>query len=163
MIAYAIIAAVALQRIAELIWGRRNAQRLFARGAVEVGRSHYPFVMALHIAWFAAMIVFMPNPPEIAAVPLIVFLLLQIARLWVFAALGPYFTTRLVTLPGAALVETGPYRFMRHPNYVVVVGEILLLPLVFGEVAVAVVFSALNAAILLWRIRVEDAALAERR
>jgi methyltransferase len=92
-----------------------------------------------------------------------IFLVLQLARVWVIATLGPYWTTRIITIDGAPLVRKGPYRFVRHPNYLVVAGEIAALPLAFGEVGVAIVFSILNAAILVWRIRTEDMALAARR
>jgi methyltransferase len=94
---------------------------------------------------------------------LAIFVVLQVLRLWVLATLGPYWTTRIINLPGAPLVKKGPYRFIRHPNYTVVVGEIAALPLVFGELTVAIVFTVLNAAVLFWRIRQEDAALAARR
>lgn len=159
MTAIIILAAVALQRLAELIWARRNTSRLLARGAHEVGRKHYPVIVVMHASWLIAMLVFLPRPPHIYAVPLAIFLMLEVMRVWVLVSLGQRFTTRIITLPGAALVRTGPYRFVRHPNYLVVAGEILFLPLVFGEVRVAAAFSVLNAAVLTWRIRTEDAAL----
>ena len=89
--------------------------------------------------------------------------MLQVGRIWVLWHLGRYWTTRIITLPGAPLVAGGPYRFCRHPNYVVVVGEIATLPLALGQWPVALLFSLLNAAILIERIRVENAALATRR
>jgi len=162
-IAYAILAAVVAQRLLELAWARRNTKRLKARGAVEVGARHYPLIVLLHVTWLGAIAFFLPRPAVIYAVPLALFLLLQLVRIWILVTLGSYFTTRIITLPGAALVRTGPYRFVRHPNYVVVAGEILSLPLVFGEPLVALVFTLLNAAMLYWRIRVEEAALASRR
>lgn len=163
MIAYWIIAAVAVQRLGELAWARRNTGRLMTRGAVEVGRGQYPFVVALHVCWLAAIILFLPRPTPIYAIPLAFFVALQLMRFWVLVSLGPFFTTRVITLPGATLVQKGPYRFVRHPNYLVVAGEILTLPLVFGEIGVAIVFSLLNAAVLAWRIRIEDMTLAPRR
>ncbi len=163
VVPYAIIALVAVQRLVEVAWANRNTARLKARGAEEVGASHYPLIVLLHASWIAAMLVFMPTPPVIHAVPLIVYLLLEAGRAWVLLTLGPYFTTRIITLPDAPLVRTGPYRYVRHPNYLVVFGEILTLPLVFGQVRVAVVFCALNAILLALRIRTEDAALALRR
>jgi methyltransferase len=120
-------------------------------------------MVALHASWLLALPIFLPRPPVIYAIPLALFLLVELCRVWVFVTLGPYFTTRVITLPGAPLVRTGPYRFVRHPNYVIVVGEILLLPLALGEPGVATVFSVLNLAMLAWRIRIEDAALAARR
>jgi methyltransferase len=136
-----IVALVVVQRLVELVYAERNTRALLKRGAIEVGRAHYPFIVALHA----------------------LFLLLQAGRIWVIATLGPYWTTRIITLDGAPLVRSGPYRFVRHPNYLIVVGEIALLPLVFGEVGVCLVFSVLNAALLFWRIRQEDAALSLRR
>jgi methyltransferase len=161
--AYAILALVALQRLAELALASRNTRALLARGAVETGAGHYPLIVSLHLAWLAAMTWFLPNPTSIHWSLLAVFLLLQGLRIWILATLGPYWTTRIISLPGAPLVTNGPYRYLRHPNYVVVAGEIAVLPLVFGEVEVAVFFSIANAAMLAWRIRQEEAHLAPRR
>src|ERR1700742_4242759 len=105
----------------------------------------------------------LPLPVTIYWVPLAVFVLLQLARVWVLATLGPYWTTRIITLPGAPLVRSGPFKYVRHPNYTVVASEILVFPLVFGELWVAAVFTVLNGAMLFWRIREEDQALAARR
>jgi methyltransferase len=158
-----ILALCALQRLIELGLARRNERALRAAGAVEHGAAHYPLIVALHAAWLAAMaLVLRPDTP--VAWPLIaVFALLQLARVWVLATLGRTWTTRIISLPGAPLVAHGPYRFLRHPNYAIVAGEIAVLPLAFGQWTIAVVFSALNAAVLWLRIRTEDAALAERR
>lgn len=162
-IAYAIIFAVAAERLAEVAWSRHNTLKLRALGAKESGAGHYPLIVLLHTAWLGTIALVLPTPTDIAIAPLGLFILLQACRVWVLASLGPYFTTRIITVPGAPLVRRGPYRVLRHPNYLVVVGEILLLPLVFGELAVAVVFSILNALLLYWRTRVEDAVLAPRR
>jgi len=83
--------------------------------------------------------------------------------MWVIITLGPYWTTRVITLPGAPLVRKGPYRLMRHPNYAIVVAEIAVLPLTFGAWTIAIVFSVLNALLIAHRISLEDAGLAERR
>ena len=159
----AILALVVLQRLVELVYAERNTRALLARGAVEIGRSHYPFIVALHALWLIAIVAMLPSGATLNWIALALFVLLQVGRVWVIATLGPYWTTRIITLPGAALVRSGPYRFVRHPNYVIVAGEIAILPLVFGEVMVALVFSVLNAGLLFWRIREEDAALAVRR
>jgi methyltransferase len=156
-----IVGLVAAERLAELILARANTRTLLARGAVERGAAHYPLLVALHAAWLASVWLLgwrVPNWYWLA-----VYVLLQIARVWVLASLGRYWTTRVITLPGAELVRRGPYRFLRHPNYAVVIAEIAILPLVFGEYDVAIVFSVLNAAVLAWRIRIENRALAERR
>lgn len=159
----AIIALVVLQRLVELVYAERNTRTLMARGAVEVGRSHYPLIVALHALWLIAIVVMLPADATIDWTLLALFVMLQVGRVWVIATLGPYWTTRIITLPGAPLIRSGPYRFVRHPNYAVVVGEIAILPLVFGELVVASVFSVLNAGLLFWRIREEDAALSLRR
>jgi methyltransferase len=162
-IAYAVLAAVALQRLGELILAQLNTRILKARGAVESGSGHYYLIVALHASWLLAVLVFLPHP-SVVSWPLVVLLaLLQLMRLWVIKTLGVFWTTRILSLPGAPLVRKGPYRFVRHPNYWVVVVEIAALPLAFGEVGVALVFSVLNALILSWRIREENAALAARR
>ena len=161
--AYAIIGLVILQRFGELVLANRNTQRLKKKGAVEIGAGHYRFIVLLHMAWLMAVLWLLPAPLVIHWVWIGVFVLLQGARVWVIATLGPYWTTRIISVPGAPLIRTGPYRFLRHPNYVIVAGEILVLPLAFGEILVAVVFSLANAAMLYWRIREEETALAPRR
>ena len=158
----AIVALVALERVAELAHARRNARALLARGGVEVGAGHYPLLVLLHAAWLAALLYLVPADRAPSWAWLGIFVLLQALRLWVLASLGPYWTTRIITLPGAPLVRHGPYRFLRHPNYVVVAAEIAVLPLAFGAWRIALVFSALNLALLAWRIRVEQQALAPR-
>ncbi|MGH6871113.1 MAG: isoprenylcysteine carboxyl methyltransferase family protein [Rhizomicrobium sp.] len=161
--AYVIVGLVAVQRLAEVVYAERNTRALQARGAVEAGRAHYPLIVVLHVAWLAAILLYLPQPATINLPLLALLVVLQALRVWVLATLGPYWTTRIITLPGAPLVRRGPYRLMRHPNYAVVVVEIAVLPLVFGETMVAIVFSLLNAIMLFWRIRQEDAALSARR
>jgi methyltransferase len=158
-----VVALVALQRLLELLYAARNTRALLRRGAVEHGRAHYPLFIALHGAWLAAILLAVPHDAPILWLPLGLFVVLQLLRLWVVATLGPYWTTRIVSLPETPLVRRGPYRFLRHPNYVIVAGEIALLPLAFGAWRTAVVFSLLNLALLAWRIRIEDRALAPRR
>lgn len=163
MIAYAIISAVLVQRLLELWHARKNTRALMARGAVEIGRSQYPLFVLLHAAWLLTTVLALPTPPLIHWPALAAYAVLQLLRLWTMLSLGPYWTTRIITLSAAPLVRRGPYRFLRHPNYAVVIGEIAMLPLVFGEVWVSALFSAVNAALLYWRIRTEDTALATRR
>jgi methyltransferase len=162
-IAYAIIALVILQRAGELMLANRNTQRLKAKGAVEIGAEHYRLIVLLHMAWLMAVLWLLPAPLVIHWGWIVVFVLLQAARVWVIASLGPYWTTRIISVPGVPLVKRGPYRFVRHPNYLVVAGEILALPLAFGEIWVAILFSLANAAILYWRIRQEETGLVTRR
>jgi methyltransferase len=155
-----VVGLVALQRLAELIHAARNTRRLLARGAVEHGRRHYPLFALLHGSWLAAILLAVPWTTRPDPVLLGAFLLLQPLRLWVLLTLGERWTTRVIVLPGAPLVRRGPYRLLRHPNYAVVCAEIALLPLAFGAWRIALTFSILNAALLAWRIRVENAALA---
>src|SRR5690349_4018639 len=158
-----ILALVIVQRLVELVYAERNTRALLKRGAIEVGRAHYPFIVALHALWLLAIVLMLPAQATIHWLALALFLVLQAGRIWVIVTLGPYWTTRIITLDGAPLVRKGPYRFVRHPNYLVVAGEIAVLPLVFGELWVCLIFTALNAATLAWRIREENAALATRR
>lgn len=158
-----IVLLVALQRLAELVYARRNERRLRAFGAIEVGAGHYPLLVLLHAGWLLALLLVVPADAPLSGGWLAVFLLLQLGRLWVIASLGRFWTTRILALPDAPLVRRGPYRLLRHPNYWIVAGEIAILPLAFGAVWVAVVGSLLNAALLLWRVRVEETVLAPRR
>jgi methyltransferase len=161
--AYAILALVALQRGAELIYASRNVRALKARGGIEHGRLHYPVLVALHVSWLVAIGVAIGPHPTIYWLPLALVALLQTMRIWVLVTLRGFWTTRVITVPGAPLVQSGPYRYFRHPNYMVVVGEVATLPLAFGQFANAVIFSILNLAVLAWRVKVESAALGPRR
>ena len=159
----AILLLVAAQRLAELVLARRNARRLLADGGIEHGAGGYPLLVLLHAAWLVALFVFVP-PDAAVSWPLIaVYLLLQAARVWVIASLGRFWTTRVITLPDAPLVRRGPYRWLRHPNYLVVAGEIAVLPLAFGAWELALGFSLANAVLLAERIRIEERALGPRR
>jgi methyltransferase len=158
-----LLALVVAARLAELVHAARNTRALLAQGGIEVGRNHYAVIVLLHALWLASLLIFVPTDAPISWAWLGVFVLLEVLRVWVIASLGPFWTTRIVTLPGAPLVRRGPYRFIRHPNYVVVAGEILVLPLVFGAWRIALIFTLLNLAVLAWRVRVEEQALAPRR
>jgi methyltransferase len=155
----AVLALVTLQRIGELALARRNTGRLKAEGAMESGAGHYPVIVALHAAWLAGLWLLAWNVPPNTPL-LIVFGVLQALRIWVLASLGWRWTTRILVLPGQPLVRTGPYAWLRHPNYAVVVAEIAVLPLAFGLVWYALVFSALNAGVLAIRIKAENEAIA---
>jgi methyltransferase len=157
--AIVIMSLVTAQRFAELVIARRNTAALIARGAHEIGESDYPLIVAVHAAWLTSLWLLAPLQPILW--PLVaVYVMLQGLRIWVLATLGRRWTTRIIVLPGEPLVTRGPFRFLRHPNYAIVAGEIAVLPLAFGLVGTAIVFTILNAAILTVRIRSENRALA---
>jgi methyltransferase len=158
-----VVAVVALLRVAELLYAGRNTRRLKARGGVEIAPEQYPWFVALHAAWLASLLLFVPANATPNLYLLGIFALAQAARVWIIATLGPFWTTRVITLPGAPLVRRGPYRFVRHPNYAIVCIEIAVLPLAFGAWIVAAIFTAANAALIAWRVFAEDTALDERR
>ncbi len=154
----AILGFVTAQRLSELPIARANTRRLLAAGGYEVAPGHYPLIVALHAAWLGALWWFAPGRP-IDLVLLGLFALVEVARVWVLQSLGPRWTTRIIVVPGERLVTRGPYKFVSHPNYLVVVAEIALLPLVFGLWQVALLFTLLNALVLAIRIRAENRAL----
>ena len=160
---YWTVGLVALQRLLELAYARHNTVKLRRLGAVEADVAGYPFFVLLHGSWLASLALFVPAtaPPYWSLIGF--FALLQIGRVWVILSLGSYWTTRLVTLPDAPLVHTGPYCYFRHPNYLLVIAEIVVLPLAFGAIAIAATFSALNLVLIARRIRIEDGVLASRR
>jgi len=157
--ALSVLSFVTAERLAELAHARRNTRRLLARGGREIAPEHYPLIVTLHAFWLSGLWFLAwritPDMTWLAA-----FAALQAARLWVLMTLGGRWTTRIIVVPGETLVREGPYRFIAHPNYAVVVGEIAVLPLAFGLWRYALVFSLLNALVLTIRIRAENAALA---
>ena len=153
-----LLALVTAERLAELVWARRNTRRLLARGAREEAAGHYPLIVLLHAAWLIGLWALGWNRP--VSIPwLVVFAILQAGRAWVLVTLGERWTTRILVLPGETLVRRGPYRLIPHPNYAVVAGEILVLPLALGLLVFGLMFSILNAAVLALRIHAEEKAL----
>ena len=153
-----VLALVTLQRLGELWLSSRNTAALKAQGAYEAGAEHYPLLVGLHAAWLAAL--WLLGWDRAVSLPWLgAYLALQALRAWVLLTLGPRWTTRIIVLPGAPLVARGPYRFLSHPNYAVVIGEIFVLPMVFGLVEAAVAFTLVNALVLMLRVRAENAAL----
>ncbi len=157
-VAIVILAVVTLSRTGELILARRNTAELLKGGAVEVAPGHYPVIVLLHAAWLLCLWIYGASKP-VSLVWLAVFLLLQAGRIWTLATLGRRWTTRILVVPGEDLVRRGPYRFFSHPNYIIVVGEIVVLPLALSLPLVALVFTVLNAIVLTIRIRAESRAL----
>jgi methyltransferase len=157
-----VLGLVVIQRLAELAISQRNTRRLMDKGAYEVGAAHYPLIVALHAIWLLGLFYFAWGL-EPHWLWLVVFLALQAARVWVIATLGERWTTRIIALPDSPLIQHGPYRFVRHPNYLVVAAEIFVLPMVWGLLWYALAFSAANAALLAWRIKTEEQALGRLR
>lgn len=152
---------IVVQRLSELFLAKRNTRLLMEKGAVEVGASHYPFMVTLHTCWVLCLVLFGYDQPVIWAW-LGLFAVLQIFRVWILATLGERWTTRIIILD-EPLVRAGPFAFVNHPNYILVVLEIFVAPMVLGLFWVAVVFSILNAAMLAVRITAEERALSHLR
>lgn len=152
---------IILQRLSELVIARRNTARLLEKGAYEVGAAHYPVMVVMHSTWIACLVIF-GYASRLGFGWLAVFVLLQILRVWILTSLGPRWTTRVIILD-EPLVVRGPFKYLSHPNYMLVVAEIIVAPMVLGLVWVAVLFTLLNAAMLWVRIGVEHKALAPLR
>jgi methyltransferase len=157
-----ILSLVTLQRLVELYIAHRNTKRLIARGGFEVGSGHYPLIVALHAIWLAGLWYLALNLP-VSWPWIFAYLVLEAARGWIIAALGSRWTTRIIVVPGETLVDEGPYKWFRHPNYMVVAGEIFILPMAFGIWWYALLFAAINGALLYWRIKSADEALTPLR
>jgi methyltransferase len=160
-----LVAAVAAERVAELVVARRNERWSSARGAIVTGQGHYPAMVALHTGLLVGCpaevwLVDRPYVPTLAWPMLAALAGAQALRWWCIGTLGPRWNTRVIVLPGLPLVTSGPYRLLRHPNYVAVVAEGVALPLVHTAWVTAAVFTVLNAALLTVRIRCENRALA---
>lgn len=146
------------QRLVELWWAKMNEARLLAAGGMEYGRAHFPLMVGLHAAWLARLWLLGADRLLVSSF-VVLFVVLQLARFWVLVTLGRRWTVRIIVVPGEELRQSGPYRWLRHPNYAVVVGEIAVVPLALGLPIYALVFSILNAALLAIRIPAENAAL----
>lgn len=161
-----LVVLIALERIAELALASRNRRRLLSQGGVEAEPGHYRFMVIVHAAFLAAcplevLLFARPFVRPLAAAMLILLAVSTLLRFWVLTTLGERWTTRILTLPGVAPVVSGPFRLLRHPNYLAVVLEIFALPLVHSAWLSAVVFSLANAWVLKVRIAAEERALAE--
>jgi methyltransferase len=166
MIYFAFVLAVALERVVELRTARRNAAWSREQGGREYGRGHYPVMVILHTGLLAGSLleVFLAHRAFVPALgwPMVgVVVAAQALRWWCITTLGPQWNTRIIVVPQAHLISTGPYRWMRHPNYLAVIAEGIALPLVHSAWITAAAFTAANAALLRVRIRAEDRALAD--
>jgi len=155
-----VLLLITAQRLAELVVAGRNTRRLMARGAVETGAGHYPLIVGLHTAWLLGLWALAWGHP-VSGFWLAIYLAIQVLRVWVIASLGDRWTTRIITLPGEPLVRRGPYRFVSHPNYIVVAAEIAVAPLIFDLPGWSALFFILNLGAMWVRVREENAALAQ--
>jgi methyltransferase len=154
---------VLVQRGLEELYSQRNTARLIAEGGHEEGRDFYPVVAITHLAWIASLFLLVPADAGFSTPLLVAYLLLQVVRYWVIGTLGRYWTHRIITLEKAPVVRAGPYRFVRHPNYWVTIVETFLLPAVFGAYALGMIMGVVWAAVIAYKIKLEDKALAARR
>lgn len=160
-IPYVVVAFLVAQRLVELVISRRNQRSLLAKGGIEYGRGHYPLIVLLHVGWLLALLLLIPPTSPVNKPLIVCFVLLEIGRLWVMISLGSRWTTRVILVPGAQRVRRGPYRFLNHPNYLIVILEFAVVPLIFGAWRIAAVATVLNILVLRTRLQVENRALAE--
>ncbi|MED4126912.1 isoprenylcysteine carboxyl methyltransferase family protein [Shouchella miscanthi] len=160
---YGMISVIIAQRLIEVVVAKRNERWMKSNGGIEVGKTHYHWMVALHVSFFIALLLEVtfttPSFTSISVVALLIVIIAQCIRIWALTSLGRYWNTKIIVLPDAPVVEKGPYRFLRHPNYAVVMTEIAFVPLIFQAYWTAILFTVLNAWMLSVRIRVEEKAL----
>ncbi len=161
MIFILFISFVILLRLGELFLSKRNEKWLLQNDAVEYGKGHYSFIVALHVLFIVSLIVeYCLQTKPTCDLPLLIFYFLLLAfKVWVISSLGKYWNTKIFHIPDVPLIKKGPYKFMKHPNYAIVVAEIIIIPLIFHLYFTAIVFSFLNAIVLWVRISEENKAL----
>lgn len=150
---------VLAQRAGEEAWSRRNERLLRAAGAVEHGAAFYPVVAVTHLAWLASVFLLVPATAAVSWPLAVLYLALQAVRLWIINSLGRYWTHHILTVPGEQPVATGPYRYLRHPNYMLVVAEVFVLPAIFGAYALGAIMACMIGAVLRYKAWLEDRAL----
>ena len=164
-LAFVFITIIVLQRVIELIIAKRNAIWIKSKGGYEVGKNHYPYIVLLHTLFFISLLIEVTTKEVVYTtwmlIPFLIFVVTQFGRIWALTSLGPFWNTRIMILPGASVIAKGPYRYMRHPNYFIVITEIAVIPLIFQAYWTAFIFSILNVVILSVRIKVEEKALKE--
>jgi len=162
---YIILLIIIIQRLTELVIAKRNEKWLREHGAVEYGQDHYKYIVLLHTMFFVSMLIeynFRERHLDFSVINylfLVIFILLQIMRIWVLISLGKYWNTKILRIPDSVLISKGPYRYFKHPNYIIVVCEIFVIPLIFDLYYTAVIFSVLNAVMLKVRIKEENKVL----
>lgn len=163
MIVWLVIGFFVCQRLIEMLVAKKNEKKVKAIGAIEFGASHYPYMVAMHTAFFLSLIVeirFLHKGSSQYFLVLLLFLMAtQIIRYWALCSLGTYWNTKILVVPNAMIVKKGPYRWLKHPNYVVVAIELLLIPLLFEAYVTAILFTCLNAWMMVVRIQTEEKAL----
>jgi methyltransferase len=151
------ISFVIFQRLLELVVAKRNEAWARSQGAVEYGKAHYPFIVALHTLFIISMIAeYFYLGGEFSITMMVIFLLLITLKIWTIGSLGKYWNTKILRIPNSFFIKKGPYKLFKHPNYFIVICEIIVIPLVFHLYATAIVFSLLNAMMLTVRIREEE-------
>lgn len=150
---------VLAQRAAEEAWSRRNERLLRAAGAVEEGAAFYPVVAVTHLAWLASVFFLISPAAPVSWLLAVLYLALQFMRLWIILSLGRFWTHHILTISGEKPIETGPYRYLRHPNYMLVVAEVFLLPAIFGAYALGAIMACMIGAVLRYKAWLEDRAL----
>lgn len=152
---------VILLRIGELFLARRNEKWLLQHGAIEYGQKHYPFMIALHTLFIVSLIVeyCFVGTGFYSILLLILFFILIICKAWVILSLGKFWNTKIYRAPNFPLIKKGPYKYFKHPNYIIVIAEIVIIPLVFHLYYTAIIFTILNGIMLFFRIKVENKAL----
>lgn len=155
------ISFVTLLRLAELVYSRRNEAWLLRQGAVEYGQKHYPFIITLHTVFFISLVAEYSILPTQSFYPgmLVLYFVLLACKVWVVGSLGKFWNTKIYRVQGFPLIKKGPYKYFSHPNYLIVVAEIVIIPLVSGLYYTAMVFTILNLLMLFVRIKVENKAL----
>lgn len=165
LVFFSIFGFVIIQRIIELFIARRNEEWIKSQGGYEVGKRHYPFMVALHVGFFMSLsleFIVLDRGLSTFFIPLlIIFGLTQLMRIWIISSLGRFWNTKIMILPGASVVKKGPFQMMKHPNYAIVALELVVIPLLFNAFITVLVFSLLNMWMLSVRIPIEEAALAE--
>ncbi len=162
---WCVIGFVLLQRVGELLLAKRNTRFIKKQGGVEAGENHYKWMVLLHVTFFISMFVEIGSKGwdhiSFHLLPFLLFCLVQPLRIWSIASLGHYWNTRIYVIKGLEPVMRGPYKYIKHPNYLVVIVELVTLPMTFGAIWTAVLFSLLNVLMLSVRISIEEAALHE--
>jgi methyltransferase len=156
-----LISFVIFLRIGELLLSKINEKWLLENGAVEFGSKHYPFIVALHISFILSMVFeyAVQKSPAFSLLMLVFFFSILTFKTWVILSLGKFWNTRIYRIPNSPLIKTGPYQFLKHPNYMIVIAEIAIIPMIFNLYYTSIAFSLLNFMMLFVRIKEENKVL----